>query len=124
MAVENLHEDVILGFSWIQEQGVVFDSMRKCVYFAIENRKTAYFGPPILPKTVNNVCFELSHIPPEYKNKFQNLLGDFKDNFSDTTQPITRTVKHDIKLISNKIIKIKPYPINDRKKTHSRTTSV
>lgn len=117
LVVDSLPEDVILGFPWFEQQLAVIDTTRKCIYFGTEQRRTIYYLQKSDQQLPQNITFALDHVDPDYKLDFKKMLVQFQDVFIDTLrQPITRTVKHDIRLSSDKIVNIKPYSMNDRKK--------
>lgn len=119
LVVDSLPEDVILGFPWFEQQLAVIDTTRKCIYFGTEQRRTIYYLQKSDQQLPQNITFALDHVDPDYKLDFKKMLVQFQDVFIDTLrQPITRTVKHDIRLSSDKIVNIKPYSMNDRKKTN------
>lgn len=117
LVIDNLQEDMILGFPWIQEQHVVFDGLRQCLYFGRNVRRTVYTLPSPCQTNQIDIAFDLDHLQPQLQSEYRNVLSNFSHLFSDTLQqPVTRTVQHDLRLTSDKIVKVKPYPLSDHKK--------
>lgn len=117
LIVPNLSEECILGYPWFLEQQVVLDTVRSCMYFGKNIRRTIYFanGTPPSGTVINNIS--LNHLDDLIKDQYEAILDEYSYLFDESLKrPVTRTIEHDIRLNSNKPIKIKPYPLSEHKK--------
>ena len=116
--IENLEADFILGTIFMEQEEVIIDYVRKCIYLGIADRQTIYWK---FNHDVQNVNCELPKLPTENVQELTKVLKEFEDLFelSEYYQPTTRTTKHKIELKpdkKNKIINRRCYPLNPYKK--------
>ncbi|KAJ8951407.1 hypothetical protein NQ314_007678 [Rhamnusium bicolor] len=66
---------------------------------------------------VHSRSFPLERLDSQLHNEYYDILYEFSHLFDESSdQPITRTVNHDIRVTSTTVVKVKPYPLSERKK--------
>lgn len=115
--LSELEEEIILGAPFLEQNKVVIDYGRKCIYAGVEERKTFYFRQNC---NMSKHSFDLPddlEIPEQYKLDLYPLFQEFSELFSiNNLQPTTSTTKHSIRLKENKIIQQKPYRVSPKNK--------
>lgn len=116
-ALEDLHEQCILGTPFLEEQNVLVDFQRKCLYFGNEQRHTCYWDSTPDTDDIPEPLPENFDIPDEHRTRLQPLLEEFPDLFTTfPSQCTTSTTQHTINLRENAVVNQKPYPMTPQKK--------
>lgn len=115
--LDDLNETCILGAPFLEEQSVLVDFRRKCIYYGKEQRGTCYWDlAPDVEATLEPLPDTLD-IPAEFQGQLKPLLEEFSDLFSTIASPsTTTTTKHTICLKEDAVINQKPYPMTPQKK--------
>lgn len=102
--LEELIEEVILGYPWLKENQATIDVTRGCLYVGTNPRLTVYceHRKASEPKDVIRLSLQPDQLPSKGSGSIVELVQGYADVFQeDIRQPTTRSITHSIKLTSN-----------------------
>lgn len=116
--LEDLREELILGFPWMESQEAVIDTTRRCIYIGNSPRIITHWrgirGQGTRSESTLNLAPE--QLGPERPQDIEAVLQEYANIFhEDRMQPTTKTVTHKIVLAENRHIRLRPYRYSPKK---------
>ncbi|XP_051155402.1 uncharacterized protein LOC127277975 [Leptopilina boulardi] len=119
LACSDLRADLVLGRAWLKDHDVHHEHRADCLYLGKENRRQIYLTP--LPVSLSGpsepLPFDLSSIPDEYKERFQQILKLYEAIFYKGG-PLRQTLaaSHEIRIANPRPFRAAPRRYSEPKK--------
>lgn len=112
--VDNLVEEVILGYPWLKCNNMLMDLANECIYIG-EAPRQAIYRRQLAPAQGIDAAFEEKL--QGLQESIREILLEYQDLFTNNVkQSTTRAAQHTIILKRNEIIKQKPYKYSPEKR--------
>lgn len=116
--IEELREELILGFPWMEQQEALIDTSRKCIYLGHSPRVITHWrGARIQRENIQKpLTLTDEQLGPERPEELREVLQEFACIFhEELTQPTTKTVTHRINLTDSSPVRLRPYKYSPKK---------